>query len=58
MGALLSHLRREAKHFQPSNVNFGLSPELPGRNKKASRKALYASRARDAWEAWMRQYLG
>lgn len=58
MGALLSHLRREAKHFQPSNVNFGLSPELPGRNKKASRKALYASRAREAWEAWRRQYLG
>jgi methylenetetrahydrofolate--tRNA-(uracil-5-)-methyltransferase len=58
MGALLSHLRREAKRFQPSNVNFGLSPELPGRNKKASRKALYASRARDAWAAWMRRYLG
>ncbi len=57
LGALLSHLRREAKHFQPSNVNFGLSPELPGRNKKACRKALYASRARDAWTAWKDQYL-
>ncbi|NDY56427.1 methylenetetrahydrofolate--tRNA-(uracil(54)-C(5))-methyltransferase (FADH(2)-oxidizing) TrmFO [Desulfovibrio sulfodismutans] len=57
LGALLSHLRTDAKHFQPSNVNFGLSPELPGRNKKASRKALYASRAREAWTAWKNQYL-
>jgi methylenetetrahydrofolate--tRNA-(uracil-5-)-methyltransferase len=57
LGALLSHLRTDAKHFQPSNVNFGLSPELPGRNKKASRKALYAARARDAWTAWKNQYL-
>jgi len=57
LGALLGHLRTDAKHFQPSNVNFGLSPELPGRNKKAQRKALYASRARDAWTAWKQQYL-
>lgn len=56
LGALLGHLRTDAKHFQPSNVNFGLSPELPGRNKKAQRKALYASRARDAWTAWLQQY--
>lgn len=52
MGALLTHLRTEAKHFQPMNVNFGLSPALTGRNKKADRKALYASRARDAWARW------
>ncbi|QLA17642.1 methylenetetrahydrofolate--tRNA-(uracil(54)-C(5))-methyltransferase (FADH(2)-oxidizing) TrmFO [Desulfolutivibrio sulfoxidireducens] len=52
MGALLAHLHTDAKHFQPMNVNFGLSPALTGRHKKVERKALYASRARDAWARW------
>jgi len=52
LGALLAHLRRPAKKFQPSNVNYGLTPELTERAKKDSRKALYAARARKAWEEW------
>jgi methylenetetrahydrofolate--tRNA-(uracil-5-)-methyltransferase len=53
LGALLAHLRRPVKKFQPSNVNYGLTPELNERAKKDSRKALYAARARKAWEEWM-----
>jgi methylenetetrahydrofolate--tRNA-(uracil-5-)-methyltransferase len=52
LGALLAHLRRPVKKFQPSNVNYGLTPELTERAKKDSRKALYAARARKAWEEW------
>ncbi|WP_243359792.1 methylenetetrahydrofolate--tRNA-(uracil(54)-C(5))-methyltransferase (FADH(2)-oxidizing) TrmFO [Fundidesulfovibrio terrae] len=52
MGALLAHLRRPAKKFQPSNVNYGLTPDLTERAKKDSRKALYAARARTAWGEW------
>lgn len=53
LGALLAHLARPAKNFQPSNVNYGLTPELTERAKKDSRKALYAARARAAWERWV-----
>jgi len=52
LGALLAHLKRPVKKFQPSNVNYGLTPELTERAKKDSRKALYAVRARKAWEEW------
>jgi len=52
LGALLAHLRRPAKKFQPSNVNYGLTPELTERGKKDSRKGMYAARARAAWELW------
>lgn len=52
LGALLAHLRRPVKKFQPSNVNYGLTPELTERAKKDSRKALYAARSRKAWEEW------
>lgn len=52
LGALLGHLRTPAKNFQPSNVNFGLTPELTERAKKDGRKALYHKRAREAWKAW------
>lgn len=52
LGALLAHLGRPAKNFQPSNVNYGLTPDLTERAKKDSRKAIYAARARAAWERW------
>lgn len=52
LGALLGHLRAPAKHFQPSNVQFGLMPELGVRAGKSSRKALYAERARRAFLQW------
>jgi methylenetetrahydrofolate--tRNA-(uracil-5-)-methyltransferase len=52
LGALLGHLRQEAKNFQPSNVHFGLMPALAERAKKKERRALYAERARAAFAAW------
>lgn len=53
LGALLSHLRTPAKHFQPSNVHFGLMPALNRKAPKKKRKELYAERARDVWKRWM-----
>jgi len=52
LGALLGHLRTPAKKFQPSNVNFGLTPPLEERMKKANRKLAYPQRAGEAWEQW------
>lgn len=39
-------------HYQPSNVNYGLFPPLPGRIKKKERRALLAERALAALGAW------
>ncbi len=52
LGALLQHLRTPAKHFQPSNVHFGLMPELGERCHKKERKARYASRAQEQFIIW------
>lgn len=52
LGALLGHLRTPAKNFQPSNVHFGLMPDLGRRAPKKKRKVLYAARAREVWEKW------
>ncbi|RYY22942.1 MAG: methylenetetrahydrofolate--tRNA-(uracil(54)-C(5))-methyltransferase (FADH(2)-oxidizing) TrmFO [Sphingomonadales bacterium] len=55
LGALLAHITGEAEveTYQPMNVNFGLFPPIPGKSKKADRKLMYTSRAREAFEAWM-----
>ncbi|MDR2821269.1 MAG: methylenetetrahydrofolate--tRNA-(uracil(54)-C(5))-methyltransferase (FADH(2)-oxidizing) TrmFO [Desulfovibrio sp.] len=53
LGALLRHLQRPAKHFQPSNAHFGLMPELGEKASKKDRKALYAARAREAFAQWL-----
>ena len=53
LGALLGHLRTPAKHFQPSNVHFGLMPALNRKAPKKKRKELYAQRAREAWARWL-----
>jgi methylenetetrahydrofolate--tRNA-(uracil-5-)-methyltransferase len=54
LGALLAHITggADADSFQPMNVNFGLMPPIPGRSKKADRKKLYTSRARDHFAQW------
>ena len=52
LGALLAHLRTPAKRFQPSNVQFGLMPELGLKAKKLNRKALYSERAVAAFAEW------
>ncbi|MES2442575.1 MAG: methylenetetrahydrofolate--tRNA-(uracil(54)-C(5))-methyltransferase (FADH(2)-oxidizing) TrmFO [Pseudomonadota bacterium] len=55
LGALLTHITgaAEAETYQPMNVNFGLMPPIPGRSKKADRKLLYTSRAREAFKVWL-----
>lgn len=45
---------RPAKHFQPSNVHFGLMPEPEVRVKKKERKQWYADRARAAFGEWLK----
>jgi methylenetetrahydrofolate--tRNA-(uracil-5-)-methyltransferase len=55
LGALLGHITggAAADTYQPMNVNFGLFPPLDiGRTKKADRKKLYTSRAREALAGW------
>jgi methylenetetrahydrofolate--tRNA-(uracil-5-)-methyltransferase len=54
LGALLGHITggAEAATYQPMNVNFGLFPPIEGKTKKANRKALFTSRAREALAAW------
>jgi methylenetetrahydrofolate--tRNA-(uracil-5-)-methyltransferase len=55
LGALLTHITgaAEAETYQPMNVNFGLFPPIEGRTKKADRKLLYTSRAREAFAGWV-----
>lgn len=53
LGALMAHLQREVKNFQPSNVQYGLMPELGQRARKRERKELYTQRARDSFLAWL-----
>lgn len=55
LGALLGHITgaADAELYQPMNVNFGLFPPITERAKKADRKKLYTSRARDALAGWM-----
>ncbi|BBD08966.1 tRNA (uracil-5-)-methyltransferase Gid [Desulfovibrio ferrophilus] len=55
LGALLMHLRTEAKNFQPSNVQFGLMPPLGVKANKRKRKGLYAQRAEKAWATWQEE---
>lgn len=53
LGALAAHLQTEVKKFQPSNINFGLTPALNQKARKKDRKALYAQRAVDAFTEWV-----
>jgi methylenetetrahydrofolate--tRNA-(uracil-5-)-methyltransferase len=57
IGALLNHITggADADTYQPMNVNFGLFPPLvlDQKTKKANRKLLYTSRAREAFAGWI-----
>ncbi len=57
LGALLAHITggADASTYQPMNVNFGLFPplNLEGKSKKADRKRLYTTRAREALNDWL-----
>ncbi len=53
LGALLSHLKNtKTKNFQPSNINFGLMPELAEKTKKKNRKEQFAERACQDFDNW------
>lgn len=52
LGALLNHLRTPAKHFQPSNVNFGLMPELEEKPISKNRKKTMGERANKVLYTW------
>lgn len=53
LGALLTHLQTPAKRFQPSNIQFGLMPELDQKAGKHSRRQLYAERGRQTYNTWL-----
>ncbi len=54
IGSLLRHVTASPlKHFQPSNVNYGLFPPLVGRMPKAARNEAYAGRARATFAGWL-----
>ncbi len=56
LGALYRHVTGEAHPvgaaYQPTNVVFALFPPLPGRVKKADKRAAYLARARKDFEPW------
>lgn len=62
MGALYRHVsgaaHPEGYTYQPSNVIFGLFPPLPGRVKKADKRAAYATRGRADFAPWAARQLG
>jgi len=56
LGGLITHLMNtDAKHFQPSNINFGLLPPLEGRLPKKERGRAMARRAIVDLLAWLSQ---
>jgi methylenetetrahydrofolate--tRNA-(uracil-5-)-methyltransferase len=55
IGSLLRHATSSHwKHYQPSNINYGLFPGLPRRYPPNARNAQYAERARSSFAAWVR----
>ena len=54
LGALLQHLRTPARRFTPSNIHFGLMPELAVHTGKKSRKAEMAARGRADFSSWIK----
>jgi methylenetetrahydrofolate--tRNA-(uracil-5-)-methyltransferase len=56
LGGLITHLMNtEAKHFQPSNINFGLLPPLGEKLPKKERGRALARRALADLMAWLSQ---
>jgi methylenetetrahydrofolate--tRNA-(uracil-5-)-methyltransferase len=53
LGAHMTHLRTTpAKQFTPSNIHFGLMPELAEYTKKKARKAEMSDRGRADFAKW------
>ncbi|MHB8875675.1 MAG: methylenetetrahydrofolate--tRNA-(uracil(54)-C(5))-methyltransferase (FADH(2)-oxidizing) TrmFO [Myxococcaceae bacterium] len=57
LGALYRHVTGEAHpegyRYQPSNVIFGLFPPLPGRVKRADKRARYSKRAQEEFSSYL-----
>ncbi len=54
LGALISHLTdTDPRHFQPSNINFGLFPPWPKKVPKRLRGATRARQSEDALTGWL-----
>ena len=52
-GALARHLTESnPKRFQPTNINYGLFPDLPGRHRRRERRSAHAARASRELERW------
>lgn len=52
-GALISHLTNgETKHFQPSNINYGLFPAIGKKMPKRMRGQYRAEKALESFECW------
>lgn len=57
LGALIHHLiASDSRHFQPSNVTFGLFPPLEGKTSKKERGARRAAVALAALEKWRGEF--
>ncbi len=55
MGGLLTHVRRPALHFQPSNITWACFPPLGNRKlKKRDRYDAMAKRALEDFDGWLR----
>lgn len=55
-GALIHHLTEtDPKHFQPSNVNFGLFPAWEKKVRKKFRGTMRAERSAEAMAAWTKE---
>ncbi|WP_028582580.1 methylenetetrahydrofolate--tRNA-(uracil(54)-C(5))-methyltransferase (FADH(2)-oxidizing) TrmFO [Desulfogranum japonicum] len=54
LGALINHLTQsDPRHFQPSNVNFGLFPPLQKKMRKRDRGTFRAQLAKDLLDQWL-----
>jgi methylenetetrahydrofolate--tRNA-(uracil-5-)-methyltransferase len=54
-GSLIRHITSPAGNFEPSNINFGLFPQVnPGKGKDF-RKKMMAERAILHWEEYLRK---
>ena len=59
MGALIHYITHSlTTPFQPMNINLGLFPPLPGRNKGRAKRLLLAKRALKNMEEWKREVEG
>ena len=57
LGALMNHLKnKEMKNFQPSNIHFGLMPDLEEKTKKCNRKSAMAERAKKDFNMWFETF--